>query len=59
MGTGQYGEVRKCRNKNTFMPRAAYLLRKDKIDDIEVKRFTHETQVLSKLDHPNILKLYE
>ena len=41
------------------MSRAVALIRKDKLDELELKRFIHETEVMSKLDHPNILRLYE
>ena len=41
------------------MSRAVALIKKDKLDAIEKKRFIHETEVMSKLDHPNILRLYE
>ena len=59
MGSGFYGEVRKCRSKKTQLSRAVALIRKDKLDELEMKRFIHETEVMSRLDHPNILRLYE
>ena len=59
MGKGQTGEVRKCKNKKTNIVRAVKILRKDKLDQKEIDSFTYEIQVLKKLDHPNILKVYE
>ena len=59
MGTGLYGEVRRCKNSKSNVIRAVKILRKDKLDEFEIQRFTHEIEMLKRLDHPNILKLYE
>ena len=59
MGSGTYGEVRKCNNNKTNMIRAVKILRKERLDDFEINRITHEIEVLKRIDHPNILKLYE
>ena len=34
-------------------------MKKSKMDDFELKRFMNEIEILKKLDHPNVLKLYE
>jgi calcium-dependent protein kinase len=35
------------------------ILKKDQLNEKEVDRILHEIEILKKLDHPNILKLYE
>lgn len=42
MGTGAYGEVRKCCHIKTKITRAVKILRKEKLDDFETKRVTNE-----------------
>mgnify|MGYP000011510865 CR=1 FL=1 len=59
MGSGTYGEVRKCKNAKSNVVRAVKILRKEKLDEFEVQRFTHEIEILKRLDHPNVIKLYE
>ena len=59
MGTGAFGEVRKCVNRKTGAIRAVKVMRKDALDGKEKTRFFYEIEILKKLDHPNILKLYE
>ena len=39
--------------------RAVKILRKERLDEFEIYRFTHEIEMLKRLDHPNIIKLYE
>jgi len=39
--------------------RAVKILKKDSLDKEEIDRFMHEIDILRKLDHPNILRLYE
>ena len=59
MGNGAYGEVRKCKNARTQVVRAVKILKMDKLDDHELQRFQKEIEILKRLDHPNIIKLYE
>ena len=59
MGCGKYGEVRKCIHKSTKVVRAVKILKKDKLDDLEIKRMMHDIEIMKELDHPNILKFYE
>ena len=62
LGSGAFGEVRKCKGQRSNAVRAVKILRKEKIGDPDgfiVQRFIHEMEVLKHLDHPNIMKLYE
>jgi len=59
LGQGAFGEVRKCINRTTRVIRAVKLIRKDAMSPEEEQAFQDEIAILSKLDHPNILKLYE
>lgn len=59
LGQGAFGEVRKCINRITKAIRAVKLIRKDAMTPEEEQAFQDEIAILSKLDHPNILKLYE
>jgi hypothetical protein len=36
MGSGTYGEVRKCKNAKSNVVRAVKILRKEKLDEFEV-----------------------
>lgn len=57
LGTGTYGSVVKATTKDGNQPRAIKIIPKGKVRDAE--RFKSEIQILSQLDHPNIIKLYE
>ena len=57
LGTGAYGVVSKCTHLTTKQERAVKKVPKKKIKNME--RFKQEITILQKLDHPNILKLYE
>jgi len=59
LGQGAFGEVRKVIHKATGLMRAAKLLRKDAIDSEEHNKMISEVQILTNLDHPNIMKIYE
>lgn len=59
LGQGAFGEVRKCIHRKTKVIRAVKLIRKDAMTAEEEQSFKDEIAILSKLDHPNILKLYE
>ena len=56
---GAYGEVRKCLHKETKALRAVKIINKRYISDEEREKLLNEIDILKKLDHPNILKLYE
>lgn len=57
LGTGAYGVVSKCTHLTTKQERAVKKVAKKKIKNME--RFKQEINILQKLDHPNVLKLYE
>jgi calcium-dependent protein kinase len=57
--TGAYGEVRKCLHKETKALRAVKIINKKYLAEEEKAKLLNEIDILKKLDHPNILKLYE
>ena len=57
LGKGGYGKVFQVRNKTTNDLYACKKLTKLNIDNLE--KFRREIEILMKLDHPNIIKLYE
>lgn len=57
IGTGAFASVIKATTKDTHQVRAVKILRKEKISDKE--KFKAEIEILKKLDHPNVLKLFE
>lgn len=61
LGSGAYGFVRLATFRTTGQQRAIKSVNKLKIsnDMRERTRFYHEIDVLSQLDHPNIVRLYE
>lgn len=59
LGQGAYGEVRKCISRSDKVVRAVKIIRKEAITAEEHDTFKNEMIILRKLDHPNILKVYE
>lgn len=57
LGNGSYGRVYRVKHKITNEIRACKKMIKDKINDLD--GFNKEIEILSQLDHPNIIKLYE
>ena len=57
LGKGGYGKVYEVKNKKTGDIRACKHLSKLNIKNLE--KFEREIQILIKLDHPSIIKLYE
>lgn len=57
LGTGAYGIVSKCVHRETNHERAVKKVPRKKIKNME--RFKQEITILQRLDHPNVLKLYE
>ena len=57
LGRGAYAKVYRVQNNKTKGVFACKELAKSKINDIE--KFRKEINVMSKCDHPNIIKLYE
>lgn len=59
IGRGAYGEVRKCQHKETKVQRAVKIINKNCLEEEEKNKMLTEIDILRKMDHPNILKLYE
>jgi len=51
--------VRLCRNRETGDERAAKIINKSRMTLKQTKMFQNEIEALRKLDHPNIIKLFE
>lgn len=59
LGSGAFGEVRKVLHRKTQVTRAAKILSKDAINVEEQSKLISEVKILTTLDHPNILKMFE
>jgi len=59
LGRGAFGEVRKAIHKSTSIVRAIKIIYKESSTPNELKRISNEVDILKKLDHPNIIKVYE
>ena len=59
LGQGGDGEVRKCVSRSDKVVRAVKIIKKESITSEEHETFKNEMNILRKLDHPNILKVYE
>jgi len=59
LGEGAFGSVSKCVNKFTHTPAALKTIRKAQLRGTSMNRLRQEIWVMKKLDHPNIIKLYE
>mmetsp|Transcript_13857 Transcript_13857/g.31452 ORF Transcript_13857/g.31452 Transcript_13857/m.31452 type:complete len:505 (+) Transcript_13857:23-1537(+) len=57
LGQGSYGSVSKCTNKLTKSTRAIKTIQKAQMKNTD--RFKMEISIMKKMDHPNIIKLYE
>ncbi|BAM40130.1 calcium-dependent protein kinase [Theileria orientalis strain Shintoku] len=57
LGKGSYGNVIKGVHKQSGATRAVKIIRKAKIEN--AMRMKREIQIMKKLDHPNIIKLFE
>eukprot|EP00331_Platyophrya_macrostoma_P033866 CAMPEP_0176441590 /NCGR_PEP_ID=MMETSP0127-20121128/21290_1 /TAXON_ID=938130 /ORGANISM="Platyophrya macrostoma, Strain WH" /LENGTH=469 /DNA_ID=CAMNT_0017826401 /DNA_START=25 /DNA_END=1434 /DNA_ORIENTATION=+ len=57
LGSGTYGSVFKATHKITKDARAIKAIAKNKVQDPE--SFKSEVEIMRKLDHPNVIKLYE
>ena len=57
LGTGAYAKVYRVQNKKTKEIFACKELARSKINNLE--KFKNEINIMSKCDHPNIIKLYE
>jgi calcium-dependent protein kinase len=59
IGEGAIGEVRLGKEKDSKTTRALKFINKGKFKKSESKAVMTEVTILSQLDHPNIVKLYE
>jgi len=59
LGEGAYGQVSKCVHKITKEMRAVKMLKKSSLSSVEKYMLFTEINNLKKLDHPNILKIFE
>ena len=59
MGAGAYGEVCKCIHKSTNEMRAVKMIKKESMSRVEKAMLFTEIENLKKLEHPNILQVYE
>ena len=57
IGEGSYGKIYRVKNKQSGDIRAMKQIMKSKIPDIE--KFQNEIKILSMVDHPNIVRLFE
>jgi calcium-dependent protein kinase len=57
LGSGGFGVVYKCRHRDTKQTRAVKVIPTKKIKNMDT--FLQEIHIMQKLDHPNVLKLYE
>lgn len=57
MGKGAYGTVYAAKNKITEKIRAIKQIKKTSIKN--PIQFINEMEILKKVDHPNIIKIYE
>jgi calcium-dependent protein kinase len=59
LGSGSFGKVYKVLHLATNQLRAMKVVLKDKVTSDDEKDLQKEINVLSQLDHPNIIKIYE
>lgn len=59
LGSGAFGEVRKAVHKSSGDVRAIKMIYKTQVSSIEQKKIMKEIEILEKMDHPNIIKIYE
>ena len=59
LGTGSFGEVRICEERESGAQRAVKVIRKSHLDKDEQRMLFSEIENMKSLDHPNILKMYE
>jgi serine/threonine protein kinase len=56
---GGYGEVKICKSKDSGEEKAVKIINKAKMTEKQKRMFQNEIEALRKLDHPNIIKLFE
>ena len=60
LGEGAYGQVKKvCLKNNKQTIRAMKIISKQNVIEGELEKLFEEIEILRKLEHPNIMKIYE
>jgi hypothetical protein len=59
LGVGLFGTVYKARHKESGQIRAIKKIRKDHSKAKDIETLLKDVEILKKLDHPNIIKVYE
>ena len=59
IGQGSFAEVRKCEVKATGQMRAVKICRKDLVGQQELQLILQEADIIKRLDHPNVIRLFE
>jgi len=60
IGKGSYGSVYKVQHKSSGIFRAMKIIKKSNIElQDDEQKFLKEIEILMKIDHPNIIKIYE
>lgn len=59
LGDGLFGTVYKVRHRETGVVRAVKAINKSKAKVNNLKDLLNDVEILKKLDHPNIIKVYE
>lgn len=59
LGEGSFGEVRQAINRITNEIRAIKIVYKDRFESDEQNKIMKEVEILTDLDHPNIVKIFE
>jgi len=59
IGKGGFGKVRRVQDRVTGQDLAIKIIPKKNVHSLSVKLIENEIEVLKRLDHPNIIKLYE
>ena len=59
LGEGGFGEVRLCIHKTSGDKRAVKFLKKARLEGWEEKMILNEIEIMSEMDHPNIVRLFE
>ena len=59
IGSGAFGDVRVCQHKRSGYTRAVKVLYKANMTVDDKDALINEISILSQLDHPNIVKMFE
>jgi len=59
LGSGSFAEVKKAKNKNTGEEFAVKVVNKADLQEEDMIALQTEVDILSQIDHPNVVKLFE